>query len=82
MGDLLLIDTDRSFAGQDGVAVTRDSPSAAVPGRLSDRLFGLDAAIDHVFVLQNTITVRRRGGWDDASKDQVVSAVEGFPLFY
>jgi hypothetical protein len=82
MGDMLLIDTDRSFTGQDGVAVTRDRPGEAVPGKLSERLFDLDAGIDHVFMLQNTVTVRRRGGWDEASKGRVVSAVEGFLLFY
>jgi hypothetical protein len=82
MGELLLIDTDRSFTGQDGRAVTRDDPGEAVPGRLSERLFDIDPSIDHVFVLQNTVTVRRRGGWDESTKSQVVSAVEGFLLYY
>ena len=82
MGELLIIDTDRSFTGQDGVAVTRADPGEAVPGRLSGRLFALDSGIDHVYVLQNTVTVRRRGGWDEASRDEVITVVEGFLLFY
>jgi hypothetical protein len=82
MGDLLVIDTDRSFTGQDGVALTPSQAGEAVPGRLAQRLFALDPGIDHVFVLQNTVTIRRPGGWDQTSKTQVQTVVEGFLLFY
>jgi hypothetical protein len=82
MGDLLLIDTDRSFTGQDGVALTRDDQGEAVPGVLAKALFELDANIDHIHVLQNTVTVRRAGGWDEAAKTAVLSVVENFLLFY
>jgi hypothetical protein len=82
MGDLLLVDTDRSFTGQDGVAATRDEPGVAVPGKVAARLFELDAAIDHVFVLQNSVTVRRRSGWDEQAKSGALAAIEGFLLFY
>jgi hypothetical protein len=53
-----------------------------VPDTLAGRLFDLDLGIDHVYVLQNTITVRRPGGWDEAAKEAVVSVVESFLLFY
>jgi hypothetical protein len=33
-------------------------------------------------VLQNTVTVRRPGGWDEESKDAVTSVVERFLRFY
>jgi hypothetical protein len=82
MGDLLLIDTDRSFTGQDGAALTRGEPGEAVPGKLAARLFELDPGIDHVYVLQNAVTVRRPGGWDEDAKDAVLGVVEGFLLFY
>ena len=82
MGDLLLVDTDRSFTGQDGVALSRDEPGEAVPGRLASRLFDLDPAIDHVFILQNTVTIRRPGGWDEPAESAVLGVVEGFLLFY
>jgi hypothetical protein len=45
-------------------------------------LFDLGIGIDHVYVLQNTVTVKRPGGWDDGSKEAVVSVVESFLLFY
>lgn len=82
MGDLLLIDTDRSFTGQDGMAMSPESPGHAVPGTLAHRLFDLGLGIDHVYVLQNAVTVRRTGGWDEESRAAVTAIVEGFLLFY
>jgi hypothetical protein len=81
-GEILLVDTDRSFTGQDGMVMSPDDPGSAVPATLAGRLFDLDLGIDHVYVLQNTITVRRPGGWDEAAKEAVVSVVESFLLFY
>lgn len=82
MGDLLLIDTDRSLTGQDGQAITPDHPGAAVPGRLAERLFDLGVGIDHVYVLQNTVSVRKPGGWDEATTSLVKDETEGFLRFY
>jgi hypothetical protein len=82
MGDVLVIDTDRSFTGQDGHAITPDSDRHGVPGRLADKLFGLDLGIDYVFVLQNTVTVRREGSWDEDSAGLVTDVTGSFLRFY
>ncbi len=82
MGDLLLVDTDRSFTGQDGMALSPENPGEAVPGLLAKALFEVDPSIDHAYVLQNTITMRRVGGWDDESRAAVLDVVEKFLLFY
>ncbi|HET8738458.1 MAG TPA: hypothetical protein VFO17_01860 [Acidimicrobiia bacterium] len=82
MGDILVIDTDRSFTGQDGHALTPDSERHGVPGRLADRLFALDIGIDHVYVLQNTVTVRRPGGWDEDTAGLVSDVTSTFLRFY
>ncbi len=82
VGNLLLLDTDRSLTGQDGHEMTPDQPGDAVPGRLAERLFGLDIGIDHVFVLQNTITVRRPDGWDDTTITSVKDETQSFLRFY
>ena len=82
VGDLLLLDTDRSLTGQDGYEMTPGQPGGAVPGRLAERLFGLDTGIDHVFVLQNTITVRRPGGWDESALASVKEETRSFLRFY
>ncbi|MGD2060746.1 MAG: hypothetical protein PVF87_07775 [Acidimicrobiia bacterium] len=82
MGDVLLIDTDRSFTGQDGHVITPDSERQGVPGVLAARLFDLGIGIDHIYILQNTVTVRRQGGWDEAAASQVAQATETFLRFY
>ena len=82
IGDVLIIDTDRSFTGQDGHRITPESDRAGVPGMLASRLFDLDIGIDHVFVLQNTVTVRRPGGWDEDHAGSVSDVAHTFLRFY
>lgn len=82
MGDVLVVDTDRSFTGQDGHIITPDSELHGVPGRLAKRLFSLDQGVDYVYVLQNTVTVRRPGGWDDESVDIVSDVIGSFLRYY
>jgi hypothetical protein len=82
MGDVLVIDTDRSFTGQDGHTITPDSGQHGVPGKLADRLFTLGVGIDHIYVLQNTVTVRRPGGWDEDSAGVVADITGSFLRYY
>jgi hypothetical protein len=82
MGDVLVIDTDRSFTGQDGHTITVDSARHGVPGLLADRLFATDPDIDYVYVLQNVVTVRRQGGWDDDAASTVTDITGSFLRHY
>jgi hypothetical protein len=82
IGDVLIVDTDRSFTGQDGHVITPESGGEGVPRLLASRLFDLDIGIDHVFVLQNTVTVRRPGGWDEDSAGSVTDVTHTFLRFY
>jgi len=82
LGDVLLLDTDRSFTGQDGIAMAPANRGGGVPGVLADELFDLGLGVDHVYVLQNTVTMRLPGGWDEESKAAVASVVESFLRFY
>ena len=82
VGDVLVIDTDRSFTGQDGQSIGPDLTGQGVPLQLARRLFGLDVGIDHVFVLQNAVTVRRPGGWDEESAQAVTETTHSFLRFY
>lgn len=81
-GENLLIDTDRSFTGQDGQEITPGNPGTAVPGQLANELFGLEIGIDYVFVLQNTVSVRRPTGWDSGSIGQVKTTTTDFLRYY
>lgn len=82
VGDVLVIDTDRSFTGQDGHSMSPGSDGNGVPGVLADRLFGLDIGIDHVHILQNTVTVRRAGGWDEDTAGVVTDVTGSFLRYY
>lgn len=82
IGDVLLISTDRSFTGQDGQSITPDSKGDAVPGLLADQLFGLDLGIDHIYVQQNTISLRRHGGWDPELVEQALEVTSSFLQHY
>ncbi len=82
MGDVLVVDTDRSFTGQDGQAIGPDLDGDGVPAILAGRLFDLGVGIDHVFVLQNTVTVRRPGGWDEEASRAVADTTNSFLRFY
>ncbi len=82
LGDVLLLDTDRSFTGQDGSVMAPANRGGGVPGVLAGELFDLGLGVDHIYVLQNTVTVRRPGGWDEESKAAVTSIVESFLRFY
>ena len=82
MGDVLVIDSDRSFTGQDGHMITRGSDHHGVPGELAERIFSLDPGIDYIFVLQNIVTVRRNGGWDEEIAARVTEITGSFLRFY
>ena len=82
---VLMIDTDRSLAGQDGEAfggVEAARRSTTFPGRLAVRLFEADPDIDHVFVMSNQVSLRRFAGWDDAAVDRVTGIVTEFFRVY
>ncbi len=82
MGEVLLVTTDRSFTGQDGQAITTDSPGNAVPALLGAGLFDLDLGIDHVYVLQNTVTIRRPDPWDDEAVTRARDVISDFLRHY
>lgn len=82
VGDVLVIDTDRSFTGQDGQSIGTELKGHGVPLQLAQRLFDLGLGIDHIFVLQNAVTVRRPGGWDEESAEAVIDTTHLFLRFY
>ncbi len=85
VGDVLVIDTNRTLGGQDGESYA-DSDAArshkTFPARLSVRLMDLDPHINRVFTLSNTVTLRRSGGWTEGQVEQVSESIGEFFLFY
>ena len=82
VGEVLVVTTDRSFTGQDGQTITPDSPGSAVPGALAESLFQLEVGIEHVYVLQNTITIRRSEPWDEDAAARVLEVTTLFLRHY
>jgi hypothetical protein len=82
---VLVIDTDRSIAGQDGesfIGVEAARQATTFPAALAVRLFESDPAIDHVFVMSNTVSVRRPTGWPDQAVTAVNDVVMEFFRYY
>lgn len=82
MGDLLLVDTNRSFTGQDGHVMNPGAPGSGFPDRLARRIFELGLGIDHIFVLQNQVTLRRPAGWDEEVRREVIETTRYFLRYY
>jgi hypothetical protein len=82
---VLLVTTDRSVTGQDGVGYSSQEAAAAGAGfgaALAAEILASDTAIDHVYVASNQVVVRRDGGWDDAAADAASVVVSEFFRYY
>lgn len=82
---VLVIDTDRSLAGQDGerfAGVETARLGTTFPAQLAVRLFEADGSVDHVFVMSNTVSVRRPTGWNDQAIETASRTVSEFFRFY
>ena len=84
IGDVAVFDTDRSVTGQDGAGFDSAAAAAAdsFPGRLAERLFEIDGAVEHVWVASSQVVVRRRGGWDEAAARSVAEVITRFFVHY
>jgi hypothetical protein len=84
IGDVLIIDTDRSLTGQDAEAYTPGytTQSSTFPARLAERLFEADPDVDRVHVLSNAVSIKRSGGWDDGAAEAAAAIVARFFRFY
>ncbi len=82
---VLIVTTDRSLTGQDGESYTGPVSAGAVNtfgAGVSVRLFAADPAIDHIYVMSNALSIRRRGGWDDQATATTLATISGFFRFY
>lgn len=80
---IALFSTDRSLTGQDGISLSPDSADGAdPPNDLARRLFATDSEIDHVHVLSNTVSVRRRQTWDQPAVDRATEVISNLFIFY
>lgn len=83
IGEVLVIDSNRTLAGQDGEAFT-ESPSdgETFPALLAQRIFAVDETVTRVHVMSNAVSVSRVGGWDETAQTEVEEVVIGFFRYY
>ena len=77
--------TDRNITGQDGAgfgSVDEAVAGAGFPATLASRLFGVDEAVDHVYVASNDVVVRRAEDWDAAAVESAASTISDLFRFY
>lgn len=85
VGDVLLVDTDRSLAGQDGERFARTEFARnddSLAAQLAARLFESDSNIDHIFVMSNAVSIRRPGGWSDLDRSGATTIISEFFRYY
>ncbi len=83
IGTVALFSTDRSLTGQDGVEFSPGLiASEEPPAELARRLIAEDDGIDHVYVLSNTVTVRRRSEWDEDALADATDVISGLFIHY
>ena len=83
LGETLMISADRSWSGQDGEAFSAaPTERETFPAELAARLFDSGLGIDHVYVMSNTVSMRRPGGWDADGIEAAAAVISGFFRFY
>lgn len=83
LGEMLMITADRSWSGQDGESFSQaPADGETFPAQLAAKLFGADLDIDHIYVMSNTISMRRPGGWDIEATEAAASIISRFFRFY
>lgn len=63
IGNVAVFDLNRSLTGQDGVAFDNPPSGETPPATLARRLWESDDEINNVYVLSNTVSVRRDTDW-------------------
>lgn len=83
LGETLLVSADRSWSGQDGEAFS-EAPvdHESFPAELAGRLFDAGLGIDHVYVMSNTVSMRRPGGWNSEATEAAAEVISSFFRFY
>lgn len=82
LGDVVVVDTDRTLTGQDGQGFDGPTDDDGTAARLAGRIFEEVPGVDHVYVMSNTITVLRAGGWDEETVSRLSELVSQFFRFY
>ena len=81
-GDVALFDLDRSLTGQDGLVFIGPPPDGDWTSVLARRLFEADGSLDTVYVLSNTVSIRRSEPWDEKTVGRAADIIEKLFVHY
>ncbi len=82
MGEVALFSTDRSITGQDGLEFGIRPEADGPPSELAQRLFDEVENVNHVYVLSNTVSVRRSTPWDEKALEEASEVIAGLFVHY
>lgn len=82
VGNTALFDLDRSLTGQDGLVFASPPVGDDWPEVLARRLWQDDGSLDSVYILSNTVSVRRSDGWDSAALDAASDVIAKLFVYY
>lgn len=64
VGNVAIFDLDRSLTGQDGVTFDQPPDGPSPTQLLARRLWEADETVDNVYILSNSVSVRRESDWE------------------
>jgi ferredoxin--NADP+ reductase len=82
VGNVAIFDLDRSLTGQDGVTFVHPPAGSTPPETLARRLWDLDDQVDNVYVLSNTVSVRRDSDWTSADLDLASDLISNLFIYW
>jgi len=82
IGDVALFDLDRSLTGQDGLSYSAPPSGDSPPAILARRLWEADEGIANVYVLSNSVSVKRQSPWTDDLVDTASDVVSNLFIHY
>lgn len=75
LGDVAVFDLDRSLTGQDGMAFFQPPRGKTPPETLARRLWDTDNGLQSVYVLSNTVSVRRESVWNESDVETAAEII-------
>lgn len=82
VGNVAIFDLDRSLTGQDGVNFDSPPDGSTPPDVLARRLWETDGSVDNVYVLSNTVSVRRQSDWKAEDIDSAVKIISNLFIYW
>jgi hypothetical protein len=84
LGNMLVIDTNRTLTGQNGEAYASldDAVGPTLPAELAGSLFSSLGDVDHVFTASNSISVRAKQAWSEPDVAIANATVRNFFTYW